>query len=240
KDMVKHIIFQPPVKYGKGILVSPTVDENILVGPTADNIEDKEDKATTREGLKTAFAGARKSVPAISERDIITSFSGIRPIGNNKDFILGFSDANERLINAAGIESPGLTAAPAVGEYIIECIKQKGINLKEKHGFNMKREVIRFEHLNDIEKDELIKKNPLYGRIICRCETVTEGEIVDSIRRPAGARDLDGVKRRTRAGLGRCQGGFCSPRVIEILARELNKDNTDITKFGGNSWIIKE
>lgn len=239
RALVSHIIFQPPVKYGKGILVSPTVDENILVGPTADNIEEKEDKSTTREGLALAFTGARLSVPSVSERDIITSFSGIRPIGDGKDFILGFSEANDHLINAAGIESPGLTAAPAVGEFIVECIKEKGIPLNEKSDFNIKREVIRFEHLSDTEKDELIKKNPLYGRVICRCETVTEEEIIDSIRRPAGARDLDGVKRRTRAGLGRCQGGFCSPKVIEILARELNKDKSEITKFGGSSWIIE-
>ena len=237
-NLVSHVIFQPPVKFGKGILASPTVDGNLLVGPTAENIEDKDDKATTDEGVQTAFDGARKSVPTISERDTIKLFSGIRPVGDKHDFIIGFSEKNEKLINAAGIESPGLTAAPAVGKYIVELIKEKGIELTEKDDFKPGREVLRFHDLSDEEKAEVIKKNPLYGRIICRCETITEGEIVDSVRRNVGAVDLDGVKRRVRAGMGRCQGGFCSPRVMEIIARELNIEMTQVTKFGGNSWIV--
>lgn len=237
-QLVSHIIFQPPVRFGKGILASPTVDGNILVGPTADNIEDKEDKSTTDEGLRTAFAGAKRSVPSISERDTITLFSGIRPIGDKGDFIIGFSEKNGRLINAAGIESPGLTAAPATGEYIVSLIKEKGIKLEKKAAFKPGREVVRFKELSDEEKNALIKKNPLYGRIICRCETVTEGEIVDAVRRNVGACDLDGVKRRVRAGMGRCQGGFCSPRVMEILSKELDLPVTEITKFGGGSWLV--
>lgn len=239
-NLVSHVIFQPPVKYGKGILASPTVDGNLLVGPTAENIEDKDDKATTDEGIKTAFDGARKSVPSISERDTIKLFAGVRPIGDKHDFIIGFSEKNDFLINAAGIESPGLTAAPAAGKYIVKKIKEHGIELKEKEDFKPGRTVIRFHELSDEEKSEVIKKNPLYGRIICRCETITEGEIVDSVRRNVGAVDVDGVKRRVRAGMGRCQGGFCSPRVMEIISRELGIDMTKVTKFGGNSWIVNK
>jgi glycerol-3-phosphate dehydrogenase len=238
-DLVNHVIFRPPVKFGKGILVSQTVDENIIVGPTAENIDDKENKENTAEGLEKAFNGARLSVPALAERDTIKIFTGLRPIGDQEDFILGFSEADGRLINAAGIESPGLTAAPAIGEYIVELIKGKGEDLSPRADFIPGRQVVRFNELSDEEKTQMIKENPLYGRIICRCESITEGEIVDSIRRPLGAVDVDGVKRRVRAGMGRCQGGFCSPRVVDILARELNRDKTEITKFGGNSWIIK-
>ena len=238
--LVRHVIFQPPVKYGKGILVSPTVDGNILVGPTAENIDDKEDKITTSEGQRTAFEGARRSVPGVSERDVITSFSGIRPIGGKGDFIIGFSSADNHLLNVAGIESPGLTAGPAIGEYVVEIITGNGCSLEKKTDFDNTRKVVRFKELSDEEKNAVIKKNPLYGRIICRCETVTEGEIVDSVRRGAGARDMDGVKRRVRAGMGRCQGGFCGPKVMEIIARELGIPMTDVTKFGGKSFMIEK
>lgn len=238
--LVKHVIFQPPVKFGKGILVSPTVDGNILVGPTADNIDDKDDKITTGAGQKVAFDGARKSVPTVSERDVITSFSGIRPIGGKEDFILGFSDADKSLFNVAGIESPGLTAGPAVGEYVVEQLIENGYALEKKADFDGNRKVFRFNELSDEEKNEYIKKNPLYGRIICRCETVTEGEIVDAVRRGAGARDMDGVKRRVRAGMGRCQGGFCGPKVMEIISRELNIPMSEVTKFGGGSWMVEK
>ena len=239
-DLVKHIIFQPPVKFGKGILVSPTVDGNILVGPTADNIEEKEDKMTTTTGQKVAFDGARRSVPTVSERDVITSFSGVRPIGNKEDFIIGFSEADKSLFNVAGIESPGLTAGPAVGEYVVEQLAANGFVLEKKENFDGTRKVFRFHELSDEEKNAKIKENPLYGRIICRCETVTEGEIVDAVRRGAGARDMDGVKRRVRAGMGRCQGGFCGPKVMEIISRELNIPMSDVTKFGGKSWMVEE
>jgi len=238
KYLANHVIFQPPVKFGKGILVSPTVDNNILVGPTAENINEKDDKSTTNEGLKAIFDGARKSVPEVSERDVITSFTGVRPIGSAEDFIIGFSEANSSLINAAGIESPGLTAAPAFCEYIVELIIKKGINLIEKQNYVMSREVIRFEELSNEEKNSIIKQNPLYGNVICRCETVTEGEIVACIQRPAGARDMDGIKRRVRAGMGRCQSGFCGPKIMAILERELNIDRTKITKFGKKSYML--
>jgi glycerol-3-phosphate dehydrogenase len=239
-NLVHHVIFQPPVKYGKGILVSQTVDGNIIVGPTAENIDDKENKATTFEGQLTAFEGARRSVPSVSERDVITSFTGIRPIGGKGDFIIGFSDFNNRLFNVAGIESPGLTAGPAIGEYVVEKIAESGFEFVAKENFDNNRKVIRFKDLSDDEKNKIIAQNPLYGRVICRCETVTEGEIADSVTRGAGARDVDGVKRRVRAGMGRCQGGFCGPRVMEIIARELDIPMSEVTKFGGASRMTEK
>ena len=157
-----------------------------------------------------------------------------------KDFIIGFSEADKSLFNVAGIESPGLTAGPAVGEYVVEQLAANGFVLEKKENFDGTRKVFRFHELSDEEKNAKIKENPLYGRIICRCETVTEGEIVDAVRRGAGARDMDGVKRRVRAGMGRCQGGFCGPKVIEIISRELNIPMSDVTKFGGKSWMVEE
>ena len=179
-NLVHHVIFQPPVKYGKGILVSQTVDGNIIVGPTAENIDDKEDKSTTSQGQLTAFEGARRSVPSVSEKDVITSFTGIRPIGGKGDFIIGFSEADNHLFNVAGIESPGLTAGPAIGEYVVEKIAESGFAFTAKDDFDNSRKVIRFKDLSDDEKNEIIAKNPLYGRVICRCETVTEGEIANA------------------------------------------------------------
>lgn len=235
--LANHVLFQPPVKYGKGILVSPTVDGNILVGPTADNIEEKDDKATTADGLSRAFKGAKKTVPTVNERDTITVFAGVRPIGDKHDFILGFSDAEPCLINAAGIESPGLTSAPAVAEYLVALIKKR-VKLKRKESFDGTRNVVRMKELTEAAQKEIIKKDPRYGRIICRCETISEGEIAAAIHSPIPARSLDAVKRRVRAGMGRCQGGFCSPRVMEIIARELGVPETEVTKSGGGSWLV--
>ena len=236
--IVNHVIFQPPTKAGKGILVAPTVDGNVLVGPTSDPIEEKDDLKTTDDGQKRAFAGARRSVPTISERDVITSFSGNRSVGSTGDFICEISGKEPKLINLAGIESPGLTSAPAIAEYAAELLEKSGISLEKKDDFDDHREVIRFKELTDEEKHEVIKKDPSYGRIVCRCETITEGEIVASIHRPAGALDMDGVKRRVRAGMGRCQGGFCGPRVMEILSRELGIPMEEVTKFGGGSYMV--
>lgn len=235
--LAEHVLFQPPVKFGKGILVSPTVDGNILVGPTADNIEEKDDRSTTVDGLARAFAGAKKSVPAVSERDAITVFAGVRPVGDKHDFILGFSDACPDLINAAGIESPGLTSAPAVAEYLVKCIRKR-VGLARKASFDGNRRVIRLHKLTDAAKRKLIAEDPRYGRIICRCETVSEGEIVAAVRSPIPARSLDAVKRRVRAGMGRCQGGFCAPRVAEIISRELNIPFEEVTKCGGKSLLV--
>lgn len=240
-EIVAHTIFQCPTKMGKGALLSPTVDGNLIVGPSAVDIDDPCDTATTFEGLNFILKSVKKSVPTISERNIITSFSGNRAHSDTGDFILGKSEANSRFINAAGIESPGLSAAPAIAEYIESILKDEIKDIKLNQNYNpIRPEKVRFAHLNTKQRKALCEKNKAYGRIICRCETVTEGEIIDAIKSPAGAVDVDGVKRRTRAGMGRCQGGFCGSKVVEILARELSVPVNEITKFGGGSKIIYE
>ncbi len=240
-NTVSHTIFQCPSKMGKGILVSPTVDGNLLVGPTAEDIEDKTNVNTTNSGLNDVRKYAVKSVPSVNTRNAITSFTGLRAHAAAHEFIIGISEKNARLINAAGIESPGLSSAPAIAKYIENIVKSVFGDLEVKADYDDTREApVRFRHMTDEERAELIKKNPAYGRIICRCETITEGEIIDAINAPAGARDVDGVKRRTRAGMGRCQGGFCGSKVVEILAREFGCEVNEITKFGGNSNILFE
>lgn len=238
-NTVSHTIFQCPSKMGKGILVSPTVDGNLLVGPTAEDIDDKSNVATTNSGLNDVRKYAVKSVPSVNTRNAITSFTGLRAHAAAHEFIIGISEKNSRLINAAGIESPGLSSAPAIAEYIENIVKGIFPDATVKADYDDTRKApVRFRHMTDEERAELIKKNSAYGRIICRCETITEGEIIDAIKAPAGARDVDGVKRRTRAGMGRCQGGFCGSKVVEILARELGCNINEITKFGKNSNIL--
>ena len=238
-NMVSHTIFQCPTKMGKGILVSPTVDGNLLIGPTAEDIDDKSDTSTTAGGFKTIKTFSVKSCPTVSSRNAITSFTGLRAHPVNDDFILGPSKVNAQFIHASGIESPGLTSAPAIAEYLTGIITEAmgGVEKNEKFD-GTRKDVFRFRHATDEEKAEAIAKNPAYGRIVCRCETITEGEIIDAIKAPAGARDVDGVKRRTRAGMGRCQGGFCGSKVVEILARELGCEINEITKFGEGSNIL--
>ncbi|MDI6600780.1 MAG: NAD(P)/FAD-dependent oxidoreductase [Thermoanaerobacteraceae bacterium] len=238
-DVAHTVIFQVPTKMGKGILVTPTVHGNLMLGPTAEDIEDKEFRETTPEGIQKAIEGAMKTTRAFNLRNVITTFTGVRPVPDTEDFIIGESKLVPGFINASGIESPGLTSAPAIAEMVVDIVKEAGLHMEEKPDFNPKRRpVIRFNELTDEEKKEVIKQNPAYGHVICRCETITEGEIIDAIRRPVGARSLDGIKRRTRAQTGRCQAGFCTPRVAEILARELNMTLSDVTKFGGNSKLL--
>lgn len=238
--LVSHTIFQCPSKMGKGVLVSPTVDGNLIVGPSATDIEDGDDVATTAEGLSSIFNASVRSVPAVNLRNAITSFSGNRAHPETDDFVIGSSEKNKSFINVAGIESPGLSSAPAIAE-MVEGIVAGLIDIKKKESFNPVRpKPVRFREMSTEEREELVKKNKAYGRIICRCETITEGEIIDAVNAPAGAVDVDGVKRRTRAGMGRCQGGFCGSKVVEILARELGKNMNDITKFGGESKIMFE
>ncbi|MBO5065052.1 MAG: NAD(P)/FAD-dependent oxidoreductase [Clostridia bacterium] len=237
--LVSRTIFQCPTIMGKGVLVSPTVDGNLIVGPSATDIDDGGDVATTSEGLNGIYTSATKSVPAVSLRNAITSFSGNRAHPTTDDFIIGSSSVNKNFINAAGIESPGLSSAPAIAEMVEGIMKELTGGMEKKVDYNpIRPEPVRFRHMSTEERAELIKKNKAYGRIICRCETITEGEIIDAIHAPAGARDVDGVKRRTRAGMGRCQGGFCGSKVVEILARELGVPMNEITKFGGQSKIM--
>lgn len=239
-NLAKHTIFQCPSKMGKGILVTPTVDGNLLIGPSALDIEDKTDVTTSSDTLANVLNAAKRSVPCLTTREVITSFAGLRAHCDRDDFIIEASEKNAQFINVAGIESPGLSSAPAIALFVKDIVLSK-INAEEKNDFIANREEpVRFRHMSNEERKALIKKNPAYGRIICRCETITEGEIIDAIKAPAGARDVDGVKRRTRAGMGRCQGGFCGSKVVEILARELGLEINEITKFGGNSKILYE
>ncbi|MEE1010426.1 MAG: NAD(P)/FAD-dependent oxidoreductase [Acutalibacteraceae bacterium] len=236
--LANHTIFQCPSKMGKGILVTPTVDGNLLIGPSAIDIEDKEDVATCSDTLADVLEAAKKSVPCVTTRDVITSFAGLRAHCDRDDFIIEPSEKNGQFINVAGIESPGLSSAPAIAVYVKDILLGM-ISAEEKSDFNpVREEPVRFRHMSNEERKALIEKNPAYGRIICRCETITEGEILDAINSPAGARDVDGVKRRTRAGMGRCQGGFSGSKVVELLARELGVEINEITKFGGNSRIL--
>lgn len=245
-ETAAHVLFSCPSANGKGILVSPTVDGNLILGPTAAAIDDPDDTATTDAGLALVQSGARHLVPSVNTRAVITQFSGVRPtpVGadgdiTKSDFYIRVSTQIPGLLHLAGIESPGLASSPAVGAYAVELLSGMGLELKEKETYQPGRpEKIRFRELSDAERSAVIAKNPLYGKIICRCETVTEGEIVDAIHRPLGARDLDMVKRRTRAGMGRCGSGFCSPRTVEILARELGVPMDEITKCGGDSVIL--
>ena len=235
---VSRTIFSLPGKYGKGVLVTPTVHGNLLIGPTAVDIENKEGTNTTREGLDEVISKAGQNVKNLPMRQVITSFAGLRAHEDGAEFIIGEADDAEGFIDCAGIESPGLTSCPAIGGMVAEILREK-LGLEEKENFiSTRKGILNPNTLAKEERAELIRKEPAYGNIICRCEMISEGEIIDAIRRPLGARSLDGIKRRTRAGMGRCQSGFCSPRTIEILARELHVSMSDITKSGGNSRLV--
>ena len=227
-----------PSKLGKGILVSPTVHNNLLVGPTAVDIEDPEGTNTTAEGLNDVIEKSALTVKDIPYRSVITSFAGLRAHEDAHEFVLNEVEGTSGFFDCAGIESPGLTSAPAIGEYIANLVSEKAKLSKKEHFIEKREGILNPAELSDEDRSKLIKEKPEYGQIICRCESISEGEIMDAINRPVGAKSLDGVKRRVRAGMGRCQGGFCSPRVMEILARELNKDITQITKRGGKSKVL--
>ena len=228
--LVDRTVFQLPGRYGKGVLVAPTVHGNLLVGPSALDIEDKEDTSTTAEGTAWIKAQALKSVPNIPYGSVITGFSGLRAHEAGDDFLIGEVPDAPGFFDAAGIESPGLTGAPAIGEYLAGLIAEKA-GAKEKADFiATRRGIPQVAKLPPEERAALIKQNPAYGTIVCRCESISEGEIVDAIRRTPGAVSLDGVKRRVRQGMGRCQAGFCTPMAMAILARELGVDMTEITK----------
>lgn len=235
-DHVSHTIFQLPGKYGKGVLVTPTVHGNLLIGPTAIDIEDKEGTATTAAGLDEVRAKAGLAVKDIPLRQTITSFAGLRAHELRHDFFIG--EIAPGFVDCAGIESPGLSSSPAIGVMVADIVS-RSLGLEKDPAFDPTRKgILDPKTLPMEERNELIRQNPAYGQIICRCESITEGEIIDAIHRVPGARSLDGVKRRTRAGMGRCQAGFCSPRVMEILARELGVEQSAVTKSGGGSRII--
>lgn len=236
--LVNTVLFPTPDKLSKGILVSPTVHGNVFIGPDAVDIDDPEDRETTAGGLAGIVAGARRIVPTLPLGTAITEFAGLRAAAG-KDFVIGASLAARGLVHAAGIQSPGLTSAPAIGEVMVEILQDVGLRLRPKASFvPVNPEKPRFHDLDRASQAELIAADPLFGRVICRCETITEAEIVAAIQAPCGARTVDGVKRRVRAGAGRCQGGFCGPRVTAILARELGIPITSVRKDTTDSWLF--
>ena len=236
---VSHIISSVPSPKTRGVLVVPTVDGNMLVGPTADDREDKEDKKTTREGMDSIKSQALKMVPGLRFEDTITQFVGVRPARLPEGYDIRVSQKAKGYVGISGVRSTGLTCSLAIAKYVTHQMHDAGLELERKVGFIRTRKgIVRFADKTDAEKDALIAKDPLYGKIICRCEQVTESEIIQAIRRPVGAKSVDAVKRRVRAGMGRCQGGFCSPLVIEILARELGVSEYEIRKRGGVSYML--
>lgn len=236
--LVSSTIFQCPSKLGKGILVTPTVHGNLLVGPDAQDIEDKEDKSTAAERLDYIRETSKRTTNKVNFRESIRNFAGLRATPDRGDFIVEEAKDVKNFIDVAGIKSPGLSSAPAIAEDVVKILNGCGLELKENKSFNPNREEIVFMELSPEEKAEVIKKDPRYGKIICRCESITEGEIVNAIHRSFGSITLDGVKRRCRPGMGRCQGGFCGPKVQEIIARELNIPMEDIYQEKDGSYIL--
>lgn len=237
-DLVSHTLFFTPTEKGKGILVSQTVDNNILLGPTAEETSTVSTE-TTAEGLSSVISKAGEMISNVPLYNTITSFTGVRAYSSKHDFIIEESKKVKGLINLAGIESPGLTSAPAIAKYVVEEIVSNVIALKKNDCFNgIRKPDYFFKNLSVEEKNEIIKKDKTYGRIICRCESITEGEIIRAVHENPKATSVDAVKRRTRAGMGRCQGGFCQPYVAEIIARELNIPFEKVTKSGKNSNLV--
>lgn len=235
---VRHTVFQLPGKLGKGVLVSPTVHGNVIVGPTAADTDDREGTNTTAEGLSELMEKAALAVDHLPLRETITSFAGLRAHEDGHEFILGEAEGAPQFFDCAGIESPGLSSAPAIGLHLARELAAR-LRLREKETFEPHRHApLDPKALSAEQYRALLQREPAYGQIVCRCEQITEGEIISAIRRPLGARSLDGVKRRTRAGMGRCQAGFCSPRVMELLPQELGLPLNEITKCGGASRLI--
>ena len=249
-DRVSRVIFQCPGPEGKGVLVAPTIHGNLICGPNAEAVEDRLDLGNTAAGMAEVRAKASRSVPGIQWRQNIRNFAGLRANTTRSDFIIEESGAHPGFIDLAGIKSPGLSSAPAIAKMAARMLAAGGLALEPDPDFVDKREHIVFKNLSAEEKNELIRKDPRYGRVVCRCETITEGEIVAALHSPIPPRSINGVKRRCNAGMGRCQGGFCGPRVQEIIARELGIDQAEVlleqagstiltgrTKTGGNANV---
>ncbi len=234
----ERTVFQTPTAMGKGVLITPTVHGNLLMGPTAEDMEDPLDTATTAEGLKEVLDKARAAWPDAGLRNVITAFAGVRAHEAGDDFIIGaVPGAPEGAFEAAGIESPGITAAPAIAADLAQQVVSY-LHKRLKEDIPEPRPLLKpFREMTDEEKRAAWERDPNWGSIVCRCEEITEAEILDAVRRPVGARSVDAVKRRTRAGMGRCQGGFCSTRVMEILCREWGMEPTEVTKCGGKSFL---
>jgi glycerol-3-phosphate dehydrogenase len=238
-DLVHNILFPCPTSVSKGILVTRTIHGNVMLGPNAQDVPIKDDLRTTAAGLNEVMAGALKLVPALDARQVIRTFAGLRASGNTGDFFVEIPHGLSGLLVLAGIESPGLTASPAIAEYVIELLREAGLALDERPDYNPRRVSIpRFAHLSRPDQEALIAQDPRYGNVICRCETVTEGEIVAACHAVIPARTYDALKRRTRIGSGRCQGAFDTPLAIQIMARELNISALEVTKKGGASRFL--
>ena len=236
--LVRKLIFPVPGANSKGILIIPTYNGTMMVGPTAEDTDDRWDMSTSIEGAEQVFASVSQICPSITERDTITEFAGLRAVSSTDDFIIG-PTRKKGFINVAGIQSPGLTSAPAIAEYVCEILKDEGLDLAPRKNFKPQvPEPPRFATMNLEDQQQLIKLNPRFGKVVCRCELVTEAEIHNAIDH--GARTLDGIKFRSRAGMGRCQGGFCTTRCMDILAERLGVSFDKITKRGGDSWIVTE
>lgn len=249
-DRVSRVIFQCPGPEGKGVLVAPTIHGNLICGPNAEAVEDRLDLGNTAAGMAEVRTKAARSVPGVEWRQNIRNFAGLRANTTRSDFIIEESKAHPGFIDLAGIKSPGLSSAPAIAKLAAEMLAVDGLALEPDPDFVDKREHIVFKNLSAEEKNELIRKDSRYGRVVCRCETITEGEIVAALHSPIPPRSINGVKRRCNAGMGRCQGGFCGPRVQEIIARELGIDQAEVlleqagstiltgrTKTGGNANV---
>ena len=249
-DRVSRVIFQCPGPEGKGVLVAPTIHGNLICGPNAEAVEDRLDLGNTAAGMAEVRAKASRSVPGVEWRQNIRNFAGLRANTTRSDFIIEESKAHPGFIDLAGIKSPGLSSAPAIAKMAARMLAAGGLALEPDPDFVDRREHIVFKELSAVEKNELIRKDPRYGRVVCRCETITEGEIVAALHSPIPPRSINGVKRRCNAGMGRCQGGFCGPRVQEIIARELGIDQAEVlleqagstiltgrTKTGGNANV---
>jgi glycerol-3-phosphate dehydrogenase len=238
QGLVRRLIYPVPRPHTKGTLIIPTYDGTIMVGPTADDQDDREDVSTTEAGAAAVFEAVRRLCPAIHPRDTIAEFAGLRPVASTDDFIIG-PTAVRGFINVAGIQSPGLTAAPAIAERVVAILRDEGLALSEKPDFQPRiAGPTRFASLSFEDQQALARRNPAFAHVVCRCELVTEGEVHEAIDH--GARTLDGLKFRVRAGMGRCQGGFCTARCMELLARRLERPFAAVTKRGGASWIVQE
>ncbi len=236
---VDHTIFQCPSKVGKGVLVSPTVHGNLIVGPDSSPVEGQ-DVSNTAAGMSFVRSTAVRSVPSVDFRQSIRNFAGVRAHADTGDFIIGAVEGAPGFFNAAGICSPGLSAAPAIAEYLVGLMGEAGLPLEKKADFKCERHCVRFRLLPESQRAAIVEKDPSYGRVICRCETITEGEILAAIHSPIPPRSVDGVKRRAGSGLGRCQGGFCGPRVVELLCRELGYDPSEILQDRAGSYMLVE
>lgn len=237
-ETVSHVIFHCPTPLGKGTLIAPTVHGNLIVGPDNRTPKNADDTATTREGLQKVAQMAKKSVPSLNLRESIRNFAGVRAACDRPDFILEEAQGCKGFVDLAGIKSPGLSAAPAIAQQAVRILNNSGLGLQEKNTFIDTRKRVRFSELTIEQKQALIQDNPAYGRVICRCEGVTEGEILDALHAPVPASSIDAVKRRCGAGMGRCQGGFCGPRVLEILAQESGLSPAKVPQDRAGSTLL--